>query len=472
MNSSQDAPRPLPGRASQEFLRKEAKRRARASGLGLARAQRDLAAEYGAQSWAELMRRIAQRREEDGPPGPLSPLALAARIGAADEVRRLLAQGAAPNGETGDLGTPLWHACAGEAADDRRLETARLLLEAGADPKRDTAGAPSLHAAATRGPAALVELLIRHGALEWQPDHRGRSPLAAARRGSGPDRSAIVTLLDRPVVQDRTFRKAIAAIHAGDIARLGALLDAEPWLLRERIVEPDCYRQAARQQYFLDPKLFWFIANNPRLAPALPANIVEIAQAMIARGVDKSDLTYALELVMTGASVREQGQQLPLMRVLLEAGAEPSASGVDMSLAHGELEAVGALVAAGAPLTASIAAATGQAEALKTLLSKASAADLQMALALAVINGQTDAARTALEAGADPNRFMPVHAHSLPLHQAALSENIDLLALLVAYGARTDIPDKLWSGTPLDWAVHENRPVARAWLEALGSKEA
>ena len=46
-------------------------------------------------------------------------------------------------------------------------------------------------------------------------------------------------------------------------------------------------------QYFGDPKLFWFIANNPTLMKRMPDNIVEVAETMIARGVDKADLDYA-----------------------------------------------------------------------------------------------------------------------------------------------------------------------------------
>ena len=96
-------------------------------------------------------------------------------------------------------------------------------------------------------------------------------------------------------------------------------------------------------------------------------------------------------------------------------------------------------------MTAPIAAALGRTDRLAELLRSASADDVQNALGMAVINGQTDAARLALDAGADPNRFLPVHTHSLPLHQAALDENLELMELLVAHGARTDIADKLWN---------------------------
>ena len=281
-----------------------------------------------------------------------------------------------------------------------------------------------------RGPLALVELLIRNGALEWQGDRKGRPPLAAAKKGDAADKAAIVELLDRPVIRDRGFRAAVAAIRRGDVAGLTRLLDAEPRLLRERIVEPECYREAARPQYFRDPKLFWFIANNPTLMKRMPDNIVEVAEAMIARGVDKADLDYALELVMTSSPAREQGLQIPLVELLLRAGATATTRAIDMTLGHRELAPILALLRMGHRMTASIAAALGRTDQLAGLLDTAPADEIQNALGMAVINGQIDAARLALEAGADPNRFLPVHAHSLPLHQAALDENLELMELM------------------------------------------
>jgi peptide-methionine (S)-S-oxide reductase len=313
----------------------------------------------------------------------------------------------------------------------------------------------------------MVELLIRHGALEWQPDRRGRTPLAAARRGSAADKRQIAELLDRPVIRNPGFRAAIEAIRRGDAAALGALLDAEPRLLEARIEEPDCYRAAPRHQYFLDPKLFWFVANNPGWMKAMPPNIVEIAETMIARGVGRPDLDYALELVMTSASARQQGLQQPLTRALLAAGGTPSGHSIELALAHGELEPVRALVALGQPMTAPIAAAFGETAKLRELLGSASDGERQSALAMAVINGQAEAAAVALAAGADPNRFMPVHAHSTPLHHAVLNEDLASMKLLVDHGARSDVRDLLWKATPLEWAVHEDKPRASAWLEAL-----
>jgi ankyrin repeat protein len=454
----------LPARPSKEHLRKQAKRLARDKSLGLAAAQRTLAAGYGANSWAELMRRVDAAR---GEAAPLSPLAAAARAGDLAAVRRLIAEGQPTDEGSAKIGPPLWQVCASDAPAEARIAIADALLSAGASPRHDGGGETALHAAANRGPLALVELLIRKGALEWQPDRRGRPPLAAARRGTAADKAAIIELLDRPVIRDPSFRAAVTALQRGDVAALARLLDDEPRLLRDRILEPECYREASRWQYFQDPKLFWFIANNPTLMKRMPDNIVEVVETMIARGVDKADLDYALELVMTSSPAREQGLQIPLLERLMEAGATPTTKAIDLALAHWELEPIQALLRAGHPMTAPIAAALGRTDRLKALLREASAEEIQNTFGMAVINRQTEAARLALDAGADVNGFLPVHAHSTALHQAAIDENLDLMELLVERGARTDIADKLWDSTPFGWANHQGKARARAFLEGL-----
>ena len=90
------------------------------------------------------------------------------------------------------------------------------------------------------------------------------------------------------------------------------------------------------------------------------------------------------------------------------------------------------------------------------------------ALAMAVVNHQVKAAQLCLEAGADANRFMPVHAHSTPLHHAALHGDLEIMKVLVAAGARTDAVDTLWRGTPLGWAIHGKQAAAEAYLRSLG----
>lgn len=337
------------------------------------------------------------------------------------------------------------------------LRETRRLLDAGADPRF------ALHAAAERGPLALVELLIGRGAIGWHPDGEGRTPIDAARAGSAADRDAIVELLDRPVIRDPSFRAAVDAIHAGDVAALERLVDREPRLLHERIREPDCYRDAPDPSYFLDPQLLWFVANNPILVETMPANVVDMTRALLARGAGGRD--YALELVMTSLPAREQGHQIALIETLLGAGARATPEAIDMALAHRELDAVRAL---DQPLTASMAAAFGCADELERLLGAATPDELQTALALAVINDRAGAAAAALDAGADVNAFLPRHGHSTALHQATLHDDVELLELLVQRGARTDVRDALWNATARDWALHERQPRAAAYLETVG----
>jgi peptide-methionine (S)-S-oxide reductase len=268
----------------------------------------------------------------------------------------------------------------------------------------------------------------------------------------------------------RALRSAVEAIQNGDVARLESLLDAEPLLLHDRIVEPDAYPNARRYPYFLEPKLVWFVANNPTLAERMPANIVDVARAMIARGVEQTDLDYTLALVMTSSVAREQGRQRPLMRMLLDAGAVPTGESILSTAGHAERDALRALREYGIPTTATIAAALGEDATLRELLADADARTVQEAFAVAVINGHTTAARIALDAGADVDLFLPVHAHSTALHQAALGENVGLIDLLLERGARLDTCDKLWDATPLGWAIHQDRPIARARLERAAAR--
>jgi hypothetical protein len=152
------------------------------------------------------------------------------------------------------------------------------------------------------------------------------------------------------------------------------------------------------------------------------------------------------------------------MDALLAAGARATPDAIDVALAHQEREAVAALLRAGYPSTAPIAAGLGRTDELPALLAGATRQEANRALGLAVINDQPYAARLALDAGADVGAFLPVHAHSTALHQAALTDDVALIDLLLAHGAPTDVRDRVWNGTPLDWAIHERREQARKRL--------
>ena len=120
-----------------------------------------------------------------------------------------------------------------------------------------------------------------------------------------PTARDIVALLDRPVIRDPRFRAAVKAIHAGNVA---VVMPAARSPIRNSCASARSSPIAIRKDYFRDPKLFWFIANNPKLMRKVPANIADIGRAMIERGVEKADLDYTLELVMSSGSVAQAGR--------------------------------------------------------------------------------------------------------------------------------------------------------------------
>ena len=202
----------------------------------------------------------------------------------------------------------------------------------------------------------MVELLIRHGAKEWQEDREGKKPLDYARdKGVAADKDAIIELLDRPVIRDPAFKQAVVAVQTGDLTSLQVLLSKHRSLSHDRSIEPDCYPAS----YFSNPKLLWFVANNPTLIQTMPANIIAITEAIIDAGVEQIDLDYTLGLVMTSRPAREQNLQRPLMELLLDRGARVKPEDLFSTLGHGEREAVLALLESGMPITAPMAAGLG-----------------------------------------------------------------------------------------------------------------
>ena len=155
----------LPDRPNLEHLRKQAKALRRERGSTLAAAQHELAREYGFPSWPRLVRHV----QALSLPGIERPLAVADPTGLA----AVLGEDPAAAHEPVDGLVPLLYLLrrsAGSGADVR--ECARLLLEAGADAnafthEREDGGDWDFYAvrsAVDRDDAALIELLVEHGA--------------------------------------------------------------------------------------------------------------------------------------------------------------------------------------------------------------------------------------------------------------------------------------------------------------------
>ena len=362
-----------------------------------------------------------------------------------------------PYGDVALRGVTLLH----YAAQFGPTACARLLLDRGAHVNgMGGDGSTPLHAAAGNGPIGMVELLLRHGAREWLGDKAGKLPRDYATQGMAADKDAIIDLLTRPVIRDPNFRAAVAAVQAGDVAALRRLLAEYPNLARDAAVEPACYPPG----YFGSPKLLWFVANNPTLVKTMPANMADVAAVILDAGADAADASYTLGLVMTSDSAKSHNLIGPLMTLLLRHGAKPTNDVVLGALGHGQREAVEMLLAAGAPMTAAIAAGLGRVHDLLPRLTGIDADTLHDAFSMAVLNGQVGATRHCLAAGADLNRPLRVHVHSTALHHAAGNGMVDLMRLLLAGGADPTMRDTLWRSTPLGWAEHGGHADAAALL--------
>jgi hypothetical protein len=259
-------------------------------------------------------------------------------------------------------------------------------------------------------------------------------------------------------IEDATFRRAVELLDAGDVAGLRAHLNQHPDLVHQHVAFEG-------GNYFRNPTLLEFVAENPVRHGTLPNNIVAVAKVILDAGVEQSALDETLMLVSTGSVPRECGVQLPLIDLLCDHGADPD-SAIHAAALHGEFEAVNGLIGRGARIDLPVAAALGRVEDARRLLSAASSEDRHLALTLAADFGHVEIVRLLLDAGEDPNRYNPVggHSHTTPLHQAAGRGHDEVVRLLVERGARLDLRDILWRATPADWARHAGRTEIEAYL--------
>lgn len=260
-----------------------------------------------------------------------------------------------------------------------------------------------------------------------------------------------------PEIRDPLFREAVAAIDAGNVAGLERLLREYPDLVRARVT-------FGEDAYFRDPYLLWFVAENPVRNGRLPENIAEVTRVLLRAGAERAD--YALALVASGRVPRESGVQRELMDVLLDAGADPDEALLP-ALAHRERAAVEHLLERGARLTVVAAACTGRGDDLLRLMDAATPVERQMALSGAALYGDAAMlARVIAHDGINLNAYSPegFHPAATALHHAVDSGSLEAVRTLVEAGARRDILDRIYQGTPLDWAEYLERTDIAAYL--------
>ena len=266
------------------------------------------------------------------------------------------------------------------------------------------------------------------------------------------------------------YETAADAIVAGDRDTLEALLREDPALAGAR--------SARRHRATL---LHYVAANGVEgWRQRTPPNVVEIARLLLDAGADPNadadmydERCTTLAMLVSSSPPAEAGLQRPLAELLLDRGASLDAPGskwngaVLTALAFGFLDTARALAArAGPTRDIVIAAGLGSLGDTARLLPAADADRQHKALVLACMHGHARIAQLLLDTGVEASRYNPegFHAHSTPLHQAVWAGHEAVVRLLVERGARLDIRDTIYGGTPLDWAEHGQRTGIAEYL--------
>ncbi len=263
---------------------------------------------------------------------------------------------------------------------------------------------------------------------------------------------------------DAAFREAVAAIDAGDVAKLERLVAENPALVRDRLASPGAWLRdrvgGALDGFFKRPYLLWFVAEDPVRNGKLPENIAAVARAIIAavrrEGAPtlKEQLDYALTLVSWSWIAAQCGVQIELIDVLVDAGAVTDGN-PDNALVNGHFAAAGHLVQRAARLTLASALCLGRWEDADRLLATASEPQKRFAFVLSALNGQPDALRRMIRGGIDVNApSADLYSHGTPVHHAVCSGSLEAVEVLVQAGANLKTKDSAWGGTPLGWAEH------------------
>jgi ankyrin repeat protein len=284
------------------------------------------------------------------------------------------------------------------------------------------------------------------------------------------------------------FESAVEAVVNGDLDTLLEWLRDHPELIRARST-----RRTPHDPPVHRATLLHYVAANgvEGHRQKTPKNAVAIARALLEAGaeVDATAGMYGgeyttMSMLVSSAHPAMAGLQAPLAELLLDFGAAIEGLGSEQwrsplmtALAFGYQDTADALVRRDACIpTVAAAAGLGRLGDAIRLLPEATALDRHRALALAAQLGHVEIVRLLLDAGEDPNRYNPEgnHGHSTPLHQAAFAGHESVVRLLIERGAKLDIRDTVWQGTPLGWALHSGKPkqlAIAAYLREHGASD-
>ena len=139
--------------------------------------------------------------------------------------------------------------------------------------------------------------------------------LTIARESGFPSWTRLKRHIDKPTLADRldlphheriedpAFRRAVDLLDAGDAAGLRAHLKQHPDLAQRRVLFEG-------GNYFRNPTLLEFVAENPTRHGSLPNNIVEVARVILDAGSTQAALDETLMLAASSAVTHKCGVQI------------------------------------------------------------------------------------------------------------------------------------------------------------------
>jgi ankyrin repeat protein len=224
------------------------------------------------------------------------------------------------------------------------------------------------------------------------------------------------------------------------------------------------------------------IATSTALGATISMNDVEGTRLLLGAGVDPNhplradlfgDHLAAEPPIPTVAAAVEFGRGPDVVRILVEAGADPNAPGrgayspYRLALRQGDVELADWLVAHGATpdMTDSdrllVACLRGdRAEARRLDGVDVPPTDQSVAFTRAAEVGDVAAVELMLDMGFDP-LVRDADDGATPLHKAAYAGSVDVVRLLLAHGADINAEDEQWYSPPVDWAIVGSGPRER-----------
>jgi ankyrin repeat protein len=276
------------------------------------------------------------------------------------------------------------------------------------------------------------------------------------------------------------FESAVEAVIGGDATTLKRLLREHPELVRARSMRVCCFNPTQHRATLLH-----YVAANgvEGYRQKTPPNAVEIARILLEAGAEPDALAdmyggqcTTMSMLVSSSHPAGAGVQVDLVNTLIDFGAAVDSRGAGdwtsplmTALVFGFPDAAEALVQRGAKID-NIAEAAGlnRTEEVRRMLPAATADGRHRALAIAAQLGHAGIVGLLLDAGEDPNRYNPngMHAHSTPLHQAAVAGHDAVVRLLVERGADLTTIDNIFKGTPLGWAEHGGHKEVANYLRS------